>query len=274
MKRALTLTSLPAILLLTVTGCSTDQRPIEGIVMSSVIAPSSGTGTLQIEPLVTIPAGQALRVRLNGEYLIWEFGPGDYRYSEFTEYGTSMGTTIPTGSYVVELVDPAGTVWGTSAPITVYPPLSMNYPWSSSSTVVFLGELGHVTSKNVESAPQDGDPATAEIAVLNTLDQAVAVDICDSNLQGTTCATIDTIAPGDEFRTVQAIEPASLQMGHSLSVHPASTANPTSGVGLNDYPQLCQVQELFVVGQMEYVDPQTGAADSVSPFALSSCIPL
>jgi hypothetical protein len=271
MKRALT--SLPAILLLAIGGCSTDQRPIEGIVMSSVIEPSSGTGTLIIEPLVTIPAGQALRVRLNGEYLIWEFGPGDYRYSEFTEYGTTIGTTIPTGSYVVELVDPTGTVWGTSAPITVYPPLSINYPWTSSSAVVFLGELGHVTSKNIESAPQDGDPSTAEIAVLNTLDQAVAVDICDFNMQETTCATIDTIAPGDEFRTVQAIDPASLETGHSLRVHPAGAPYPFTDLSLNDSPQLCQVQELFVVGQMEYFDPQTGASDGVSPFALSPCPP-
>jgi hypothetical protein len=261
---------LPVLLALATTACSTDRVPLSGIVVSSSLQNDVPSGYVTVTSL--LPAGQHLRVRVNGEYLIWKLAPGDFRHIELTEFGAEVGTVLPAGPYVVELVDPSGSVWSPSASITVHPAPPATIPFYQYSSVVFIGEPGHVMAKNVEPLPNDGDPATAEITVMNLVAQPVAVDLCDIGLHSTACAPIGTVAPGDEFRTVQAIVAGSLNSGHVLRVRPADAAAPYSDVTLQTPFTSCQVQEIFATGQRELIDSQTGQVGGLTDFIGSSCL--
>jgi hypothetical protein len=266
-----TIACLPALFALATVACSTDRVPIDGIVVSTSRQADVPSGYITVTHLLTTPAGQRLRIRLNGKYMVWEGPPGDFQYVELAGFGNEVGTIMPSGPYVVELVDPSGSVWATSASITVHSVPDATWPFVFYSSVAFLGAPGHIVSKNVEPLPDDGDPATAEITVMNAIDQPVAVDLCDVRVQSSACASIATVAPGDEFRTVQAIVAGSPEVGRSLRVRTAAARSPYY-VGLSTPFTSCQVQELFVVGEREIIDPQTGQSGAYTSLAASSCL--
>ena len=129
--------------LLTIAACQTQRKPLTGFATQPPgLLLASGTGpNLLIWPIFDLPANpqQVFQPRLNGQFtVVVTSQEGFYDYSQFYMQGWTGGNQdwlsgIPTGTYVVELVDDTGQSWGQSAPL----PIPVSARWSPSAWVAF-----------------------------------------------------------------------------------------------------------------------------------------
>jgi len=193
MKRISVFSALTAAVIASLAGgCATDGVPIDGIVIQPLSeAGPDGSGALAVTSYVAPPTGEGLRIRINGEYLIWEMDDG-YQYAEISEPGAAVGAWLPVGSYTVELVDRKGAVWVTAPPVAVY---DQHLAFDPEETAVFFyGPRATAQAWTVDPTPHDSDASTIELRVRNILDEPVVVQRCGAG----GCTAVATVAAGTE----------------------------------------------------------------------------
>ena len=183
---------------------------------------------------------------------------------------------IPTGTYIVELVDSAGQSWGQSAPLLIS---SGDASFTLSTTspqlpaVILTNYDGQAGSWTIDPTMQDSDTATDEITVTNLLDEDVVVERClIAAGSRTSCTPVGTVAPGADLLTVETVAGTSMGDHQALVIHLASDASQSyqrdlvpgsSGLITN-----CQMERILVHGRLPIpADSPAG----FTGFAMSSC---
>lgn len=269
---------LLAVVALAVAACATERKPLTGydtpppgIVLDSVLG-----NPLMIWPIFDLPQeSQAFRPRLNGQdAVIVTSDEGFYDYAHVNLSGWTGGWNqwlngIPPGTYVVELVDGAGQIWGRSAPL----PLRADVAFAGQTPAVVLAHFdGQVGSWTIDPALQDSDPWTDEITVTNLVAEDVVVERClIAGSSRTSCTTVGTVSPGADLLTVETTVSPSMADHQALFIHLASDASQSYQRDLvqvsdTNFGSSCQIERILVHGSRS-IPPRGG----LTGFAMSSC---
>jgi hypothetical protein len=269
MKRNRVLALLPLFSLVAV-ACSTKNVPLVGFdKQPDGTLLLQGSAILNVQAVISVDTPEVFRLRFNGKYGVtaWAAGPGGsagpFEYLEIPVDEWMSGilayTQVPPDTYVVELVDAAGNVWGVTPPLDVQS-ASIGQP----VTAIFVHLDGRDTTWVIDPATQDADPTTLETTVSNLSAADVVVQHCQSagTRPGTEtgCSALGTIAPGSDFDTVE-----TLTMALSTTMLPALVIGPFQRT-LSSVIQ-CQIDRIVVTGTRTL---RNGATTS---FAVSTCNP-
>jgi hypothetical protein len=200
-----------AIAVLPALGCTTtDEVEIKGLLYKTAEDPAMGA--FEIQGHVHMDSDESLRIRIDGEYLVFESSTGLAYYELWGADGTFgspndlgsngiLGIEIEPGVHVIELVDDAGEVLLETDPIAVYemgsdPSLDENGDGFKWSTVFVWGtpsNLHHFATGRLA----DTDSETIEYALYNARALAAELEECTPNPSApSTCVSIGQVAPG------------------------------------------------------------------------------
>jgi hypothetical protein len=171
-----------SLLVVLVTGCATEERPANTLLETS--SPAEGDSWLFIRnflPESEVPYPN--RVRVDGADMIIELDDG-WEYSRFTTIGSGLGTGVPPGSHLVEILDLDGQQLVSATAEVVAD------PYIQSTTFIWGA---HDAWSHVPDRPVATDAANVEIQ--SSLAVPVAVERCVD----ATCEVLGTIPPGGHF---------------------------------------------------------------------------
>jgi hypothetical protein len=172
------------LLVVLATGCTeTDERPANVLLADST--PQLGEGALLVHNyLPEAGVSYPMRLRIDGADLIIEIDDR-WEYAKFLAFGYGLGTALPAGSHVVEILDEHGEQQLASVSADV-----VNDFFHSSSYISGTHESwGHVPAR-----PPGTD--TANLEIQNTLSLPLVVERCVD----TTCTVLGTVAPAGYWR--------------------------------------------------------------------------
>jgi hypothetical protein len=277
-----------ALVPLALAACETSRKPLRGFDKQppgSIVLDHDPGGTVMIWPMFDLPQTEhVFRPRLDGQDIVYLTSEeGFYDYYQWPLSGWTAGWNswlegIKPGLHVVELVDGAGQTWGQSAPLALAAGGSPSNPSGQFPAVVFAHFGGNVTSWYINPATQDADAATDEITVTNLVDADVVVERClISSGHASACASVGTVAAGDDLLTVETMAEADVSAKddhQALVIHLASDASQSyrrdllQGSGTFNFGSTCQVERIVVHGtrQVAYFTQTGGTA-----LAMSSC---
>jgi hypothetical protein len=269
--------------LLAIAACETQRKPLRGFDRPppGILVGQPGGNTVLMWPLFDLPLTphQIFRPRLNGQDTFYMSSQeGFYEYSMVYLQGWTGGfsqwvTGIPSGTYIVELIDAAGQSWGQSAPLPISSGDSFLNPTTPLPTVVFAHYEGQTGSWIIDPTMRDADPATDEITVTNLVDENVVVERCLITAGSrTSCMPVGTVAPGADLLTVETVAGTSMGDHQALLVHLASDAAQEYQRDLVqktiNVPDGCQMERIIVHGRRPFAAANpTGS----TAFAMSSC---
>jgi hypothetical protein len=279
---------LTAIVPLVVAACETQRKPLTGfdkqppgsILLLDSQAP--GGGAVLLWPMFDLPTEplQIFRLRLSGQDVVMTTSDeGFYDYAKLYLSGWTAGWDswlqgVPIGTYVVELVDGSGEIWGHSAPLAISAGTNLFTPGVQVPGVVFANFDGKVASWNIDPALQDSDPATDEITVTNNAGGDVVVERClIASGNPTSCTPVGTVAPGADLHTVETVAGSSKNDHQALLVRLAGDTSQAyqrdlvEGTG-NAGSTTCQIERIIVHGNRSG-DRSTPTGPSA--IAMSSC---
>jgi hypothetical protein len=177
-------------------GCTTDDIVVEGLHIGTPPGPTDGA--IEIQTKVFLEDDETLRIRVNGQFLVYDSPHGlDYYKVAATRDGDNtqgiIGLAVETGACVVEFVDDDDEVRYATEPFAVWP---MGDDYNAHMSSVFLWGSFDALDGFATGRTPDADDTTREYLVHNTLDQAVPLTHCIDTPGAVVCDPVQTIAPG------------------------------------------------------------------------------